>query len=112
MKTRTLLAAFAALFICSVPLHAQTIWIDATGDWSDSTNWSAGVPTAATDAEINNGGTAVLDASSMFPVGTVKNLYLGSGTAVGTDVGTVNVDGIGSLAGAQIVVGRGMAGLG
>jgi hypothetical protein len=38
---------------------ASTIWLGGVGNWSDSTKWSAGVPTATTDALIDNGNTIV-----------------------------------------------------
>lgn len=66
---------------------AQTVWINGQGDWNDAANWSAGVPTAIIDAEVNNGGEAQL----FFPSsGTTRDLTIGSGA---NDSGTVHVDG-------------------
>jgi hypothetical protein len=40
---------------------AQNFWgADGVGNWNVAANWSAGVPKATTDAQINNGGTARL----------------------------------------------------
>ena len=39
----------------------QDYWVaDGVGNWNVTANWSAGVPTAATEAQINNGATARL----------------------------------------------------
>jgi hypothetical protein len=52
---------------------AQTIRTDGTGDWFTGGNWSAGVPNAGTEAEINNSGTAQV----IGPGAKAFNLYLG-----------------------------------
>lgn len=52
----------------SVTNGHQTVWLGTTADWHDPANWSAGVPTATTDARIPSqpkGGT-------MMPVITAE----------------------------------------
>ncbi len=60
-------------FALSRVASAQTIWNTQSGDWFQTTNWSAGVPDSATDAQINNGGTPQIDAAAA----TANNLTLG-----------------------------------
>lgn len=68
----------------------QTIWQAESGDWFQPVNWSDGVPTSSTDAQINNGGTAQIEAGAA----AASNLYLGFGAA---DLGNLLVSGSGSL---------------
>lgn len=72
-----------------LPLN-QTVWIDGTGDWFNSSNWSAGVPNSSTIAQINNSGTAQISS------GTAAASQVELGIAVG-DVGTLSTSGSGSL---------------
>jgi hypothetical protein len=44
---------------------ATTSWKVATGSWFTGSNWTAGEPTGATDAIIDNNGTSIIDSS--FP---------------------------------------------
>ncbi len=55
----------AALFIsCHLVLAGSTtVWQSATDDWFTSTNWSGGVPSSSSTAEITNGGTAQINAA-------------------------------------------------
>ncbi|MGD2063052.1 MAG: hypothetical protein PVF51_05655 [Nitrospirota bacterium] len=75
MKLRSRLAGALALgMLASAPAPATTFWTNlGSGDWFDATNWNSGVPTLIEPALINNGGTAVADATSGF--------YPGGGTA-------------------------------
>jgi T5SS/PEP-CTERM-associated repeat protein len=66
---------------------AQTFWVaDGVGNWNVSANWSAGVPTGSTSAEINNGGTARL----FDPSAVADDLILGLNPA---SIGTLEVIG-------------------
>jgi fibronectin-binding autotransporter adhesin len=72
-----------ATALLASPIHAQTtsIWTGTTGDWSNSGNWSNGVPNGNYNALINNGSpvpaTANLDINA-----TVANLTLDPGNAL------------------------------
>ncbi|HXP35134.1 MAG TPA: autotransporter domain-containing protein [Chthoniobacterales bacterium] len=80
----------AALAFSSVTIFAQTtIWTDATGNWFTAGNWDNGLPNAATDAEINNGGTAQIAAAGA----TAKNVSLGQNLG---SAGTLTISGAGS----------------
>ena len=68
----------------------QTIWQAESGDWFQPVNWSDGVPTSSTDAQINNGGTAQIEAGTA----AASNLYLGFDA---TDVGNLLISGSVSL---------------
>ncbi len=61
---------------------STTSWlVDGAGDWFVSGNWNAGVPGAATNAQINNGGTAqIVDASAAARNFSLGNMFEGSGT--------------------------------
>jgi T5SS/PEP-CTERM-associated repeat protein len=82
-KIHAALFTLAFSFSSSLTL-AQTVWTDATGDWFTAGNWSAGVPNSATDAQVNNGGTAQVGATGA----AAKSLTLGLNAA---DSGTVSV---------------------
>jgi len=63
--------AFAGTLVLGLlagsPVTAATVWINlGSGDWFDLLNWDAGVPTSIETTLINNGGTAVADATSIF----------------------------------------------
>ena len=81
-----------SLFVTSAA-HAQD-WINiGQGDWFDPANWStAAVPAAADDANINNGGTALLDRGA-----DVQNFNVGVDGGTGSirleSVGTRNLRG-------------------
>jgi T5SS/PEP-CTERM-associated repeat protein len=83
-----LFTAFATL--PAVPAKADTTWIVDTGAWLNPGNWSGGVPTATTNAFINNGGTA-----QIFQTGT-QALDIHVGGNVG-NVGTLQVSGVGNV---------------
>src|ERR1700682_6676977 len=88
--------ASVALLCASSPILAQTIWIDATGDWFTATNWMAGAPpntappNSMTYALIGNGGTAQIMAAGA----KAQNLDLGFSAS---SSGTVSITGVGSL---------------
>jgi T5SS/PEP-CTERM-associated repeat protein len=74
--SRLLGAAFLLAWI-SLPraAPAQTFWIaENPANWYTPSNWSAGVPTSSTHAEINNGGTARL----FDPAAVARDLVLGN----------------------------------
>ena len=53
--------AAAALLLCSPPARADVTWkATKTGDWSVASNWTGGVPTSGSNADIFNGGTATI----------------------------------------------------
>ncbi len=47
----------------SPALANSTTWIGSSGDWFSAANWNNGVPTASTDASINNTGKAQINSS-------------------------------------------------
>jgi T5SS/PEP-CTERM-associated repeat protein len=71
---------------------ADTFWTDGTGSWFTALNWSAGVPTMATFAFVNNGGTA-----RIFANGAQAN-FLALGQHVG-ESGTLEVFSNGAVQG-------------
>jgi outer membrane autotransporter protein len=81
-----------SVFVSVPPCLAQTIWTDATGDWFTSSNWSSGVPDFFNSAFINNGGTAIIDQTS---VARAHNTNLGFDA---TDSGSLVIDHGSSLA--------------
>jgi T5SS/PEP-CTERM-associated repeat protein len=68
------------------PAYGQsTFWVAAgAGNWNVGVNWSAGLPAALTDAQINNGGTARL----FDPGARAEILTLGHNPA---NIGTLEV---------------------
>ncbi|HSJ01495.1 MAG TPA: autotransporter-associated beta strand repeat-containing protein, partial [Verrucomicrobium sp.] len=87
-------------------LSAQSIWNTTTGSWFTSTHWSpTGVPTDASDIQVNNGGTAQISASGAVSYeALLGNLASGNGTvevlgngAWSTAILTVGVAGTGKL---------------
>src|ERR1017187_5629575 len=87
---------FGAITWLSAPISAQTVWNDATGNWFTAANWTVGAPpnTAPpdnnTNAQINNGGTAQVNAAGA----TALTLNLGLGS---TDSGSVTIGSGGNL---------------
>jgi T5SS/PEP-CTERM-associated repeat protein len=94
MKNRFYSSTFSAclciLLAAAFSASAQTVWTDATGDWFTAGNWSAGVPTAGTQAQINNGGTAQIAAGGAAS----DDLTLGVN---GLQTGNVTISGAGNL---------------
>ena len=76
-------AIAALVLLSSPPARADDTWTlsaAATGDWSIAGNWSGGVPTASSTADIFDGGTATVTTT-----GDVCNtLSLGSTTGAGS----------------------------
>jgi hypothetical protein len=82
-----LLAAVIVVAFASRADATSYSWNVASGDWFTTTNWSPnGVPGAADDAVIANGGTATLNAAA-----SVTSFTLSNGTRDGT--GTLDVSG-------------------
>ena len=75
----------ASCILRAAAADAQTLWADGTGSWFTSGNWSAGVPNAAVDARVNNGGTV-----QIFQGGAAANSVT-LGREVGTS-GTLRTD--------------------
>jgi outer membrane autotransporter protein len=74
--------------------YAQDVWVGGVGNWFNGGNWSAGVPTGASNAQVNNGGTANITGGAA----SAANLALGfangdSGTASLTDSATLAIGG-------------------
>jgi T5SS/PEP-CTERM-associated repeat protein len=102
MKNRfnlsTCSACLCILLAAVISASAQTVWTDGTGSWFTPANWSAGVPTAGTTAEVNNGGTAQIAGAS---AAAASGLALGNGGGTGS----VSVNGASALnVGASISV--------
>jgi T5SS/PEP-CTERM-associated repeat protein/autotransporter-associated beta strand protein len=98
VRFATLVVAFHLLGRSAL---GQTRWTDGTGSWFDGPNWTAGVPTAAVVAEVNNGGTAqvVADAAQAF------SLTLGNSVGESGKLSVVSLGGIpGSLTVVEFVV--------
>lgn len=64
----------------------QTTWIDSIGSWFVPANWNGGQPSTATNAEIDNSGTAQINTST--PTAHACSLTLGYN---GADSGKVSV---------------------
>jgi T5SS/PEP-CTERM-associated repeat protein/autotransporter-associated beta strand protein len=102
-RTARLLAISVLIAASTVPAHAQTDWTGAnSSDWFIPGNWTAGVPTAGTSANI--------DTESLHPTvvetpgGQALNLSVdGTGTLAIQNGGTVTDFGgfVGNLPGSQ-----------
>lgn len=89
--------AAAVVFGAASPsaLAAGTLWKTPSGDWFNSTFWTAGVPTTSSEAQINNGGTVFVNttgAKSQFilvggDVGTSGTLEIGAGGSLSSSLG-------------------------
>ncbi len=89
MKSRPAIVVMSSLLILAASTaHALTYsWNVASGDWFTASNWNpSGVPGAADDAVVANGGTVTLDAAA-----SVADFTLSNGGRVGT--GTLAVSG-------------------
>jgi T5SS/PEP-CTERM-associated repeat protein/autotransporter-associated beta strand protein len=85
------ISCLLGILVTAAPIYAQTTsWIDGTGSWFNSANWSTGVPSSSSGAEINNGGTAQIFS------GNAAARVVTLGSAAG-ESGTVSVSGAGSL---------------
>src|SRR3954447_9791344 len=78
-------AGVAALLVAVEGAKAQDAWKATSNSWFTAANWTAGVPTSAVDAVINNGGTAQISQAGA----AAANLTLGltAGTSGGLVVG-------------------------
>ncbi len=96
---RWIVLSFAVVSLFASSALAQTQWIlPGPGDWSTVVNWSDGLPDAATDTIIDNGGVAQVLAAGAAS----RELRVGEGAA---NSGGVLIDG-GSLASFQAFVGN------
>lgn len=100
MKHKLILPIAVAFGFCASPIFAQDFWLDATASWFTAADWSTGVPTAATIAEVNKGNPTI-------NAGTGHAKFLDIGFAAG-DNGTVTVNNAGKL----VVVNDLLVGLG
>jgi T5SS/PEP-CTERM-associated repeat protein len=102
-----------ALFLTSAPAFAQTtVWTDSVGDWFTATNWSAGVPTSSTTAQVNNGGTAQIMSSGAVAAEVDLGLVAGDAGILspsGTGDGTLNIIGGGTLSSGDATLGASSA---
>jgi T5SS/PEP-CTERM-associated repeat protein len=91
----------------SAAFGATTTWTDGIDSWFVSADWSSGKPDSATDAQINNGGTAQIYTD--FPMANALSLTLGLNAG---DSGAVEVSpGFGDLDVVEaIFVGKGGVG--
>src|SRR5690349_14934932 len=100
MKRGLLLSAVFLVAIPAAKGQTTNTWTNTgTGSWFVSGNWTAGIiPTPADDAEIDNGGTAVISETSLIATAsffTVGNADAGSlqinGGSLATSMGLVGV---------------------
>jgi hypothetical protein len=93
-------------FLASDASLGQTLWQVGTGNWNTPTNWTLGVPNAASgsafDAQITNGGTAQL----LDPGGTVRRMRIGVAAA-----GHLQIHGGGLAVTEDLLVNVGAAGV-
>jgi hypothetical protein len=78
---------------------AQTSWNGLTGDWTDSDQWSAGVPTSTSDALITAAGTYVVTISAS-DITAAQTVTLDDSGATLQIVGTLTTDTVTLTAGA------------
>ena len=84
--------AAALLLLSPPPARADDTWNVQSGDWSSAGNWSGGLPTSSTNADIYNGGTATITTTG----DACSSLYLGNATGSGSvqmTVGSLTVNG-------------------
>lgn len=106
---RACTSTLIVLTTCSISLALQTtVWTNTgTGDFGDPSNWTLGVPDRDdnwVNAEINNGGTAV-----------VEDLYYVEGVTVGsTNTGHIHIKGADGLLsfGRDLILGEQQGSLG
>jgi hypothetical protein len=79
---------FSTPFAFAQTCTQTTNWRAGTGSWFTASNWDNGVPNSATNAQINNGGTAQIT-SSLQPANACT-VTLGNGEF---DSGTVSING-------------------
>ena len=90
LARRCPLLCAAGLLACSAPtLTAQTAdtWNGGTGNWSDSTFWSAGVPNSVSASVFVDGGKAVNSTVTVDGSYTVGALNISAGDAVNVNNG-------------------------
>jgi T5SS/PEP-CTERM-associated repeat protein len=75
-KNAILLAATGLALCTSSAFAASTTWVDGKSSWFIAGNWDSGEPDCSTDAEINNNGTAQINAPT--PLAQCHDLTLGA----------------------------------
>jgi T5SS/PEP-CTERM-associated repeat protein len=99
-KRIAIVLSFAAAMPGSTVFGQPKLWNVSSGAWQTTTNWwPAGIPTAATDADINNSGTARVTAAG----GQVRDVSLGR---LASQSGHLVINGPGTLASRVMYVGR------
>ena len=101
-NARQAISCLLLLLIQPINLYAQTNWNATTDSWFESQNWTAGVPQAAVDAVVNNGGLSQVLAAS----GTARNVTIGDSASGALEIsngGTISgrEGRIGNIVGAQ-----------
>src|SRR3984893_17457722 len=97
-KTFARAAVLVAALLTAIPAFAQTDnWLGGTGNWTDSTKWSAGVPTSSSNVFVDHGlagasavtvdtnpaqcNNVTIDSDDSLTVGNGQALYVG-GSAI------------------------------
>ena len=80
---------------CSAPrvlaqAGATTTWTDGTGSWFSDGNWSNGKPGSATDATVDNGGTAQVNSGPDGAKAVANLLTIGSASGVQITGGSIS----------------------
>ncbi|HUI42392.1 MAG TPA: hypothetical protein VL523_10530, partial [Terriglobia bacterium] len=74
----------------SRPPSSPDVWTGGTGNWSVSSNWSAGLPTSSSDVQITNSGSQVTEDVTS----TINTLSLSSGNTWALNNGlSLTIDG-------------------
>ncbi len=82
-KSALLCAAIAAVVSIPSLLPAQTVYTGPNnGDWATGGNWSAGAPTGALNAQINNNASLVNVNLAASTTGNVNNLTIDAGDSL------------------------------
>lgn len=110
-RPRSFLLAASLVSLCAQPLLlAQSTWQEpGAGDWFESGNWYGPVPDAATNAQVSNGGTALVNSGTAeVKLFTLGDAAASSGSAIIqgtlTSTTTINVGGSGT---GSLTVGNG-----
>jgi hypothetical protein len=117
-KTPVRIAVLLTVGLTTLFAHAQTdTWKGGTGNWSDATKWSAGVPTASSNVVIDNGKASAvtvdggfncnnltIDASSSLTIPGGDNLTV-NGTSI-ANAGKIIIDDTAGVAALAIAAGQ------
>jgi PEP-CTERM motif len=82
-------AAASLMLLGSGAAVAQTTWNASSGEWFDSSNWTAGTPNSSTSAIIDNGATVTI-LNTGEGTAEVDNLTIGSTSALDISSTTMN----------------------